>query len=103
VNRKWEKNLSMFQDEMAEYDIPAFIDAILAKTGYDRISYVGHSQGCTVLFAALLRHPELADKVEMFFALAPVIYIAHTNSPILKSKFFFFLSFSFGSIENLLF
>lgn len=41
-------------------------------------------QGCTVMFAALLRRPELADKIEMFFALAPVIYIAHTNSPILK-------------------
>lgn len=30
--------------EMGKYDLPANIDYILAKTGYDQLHYVGHSQ-----------------------------------------------------------
>jgi pimeloyl-ACP methyl ester carboxylesterase len=32
-------------DELARFDIPAMVDLVRAKTGYDKISFVGHSQG----------------------------------------------------------
>ena len=41
-----------FQD-MAERDIPAFFTAIRGMSGVDKITYVGHSQGTSQMFAAL--------------------------------------------------
>jgi hypothetical protein len=31
--------------QMAEYDLPAAITTVLAKTGASSLSYIGHSQG----------------------------------------------------------
>ena len=38
---------NFYQRDMAEKDLPAFIDFILEKTGVETISYVGHSEGTT--------------------------------------------------------
>ncbi|NXS48958.1 LIPM Lipase, partial [Balaeniceps rex] len=73
--------------EMAMYDLPAMIDFVLLKTGQKQIYYVGHSQGCTVAFIAFSSMPELAQKIKMFFALAPPVIIKHARSPILKMSF----------------
>jgi pimeloyl-ACP methyl ester carboxylesterase len=70
-------------DEMAAYDLPAFVDFILGFTGYSQLSYVGHSQGTTQMFAALVTQPEFAKKILNFIALAPVAYVANTSSKIL--------------------
>jgi len=32
-------------EEMGTYDTPAVIDYILDQTGYDKINYIGHSEG----------------------------------------------------------
>ncbi|KAL4239771.1 hypothetical protein ACF0H5_000574 [Mactra antiquata] len=69
-------------DEMADIDIPNTIDYILKQSGQTKISYVGHSQGTEVLFAALSENEELADKVELFIALAPAVYMGHLKSPV---------------------
>lgn len=34
-------------EEMGIYDLPAEIDFILEKTGQEKLSYIGHSQGTT--------------------------------------------------------
>uniref|UniRef100_A0A8C0BSU8 AB hydrolase-1 domain-containing protein n=1 Tax=Buteo japonicus TaxID=224669 RepID=A0A8C0BSU8_9AVES len=65
--------------EMAMYDLPAMIDFVLQKTGQKQIYYVGYSQGCTVAFIAFSSMPELAQKIQMFFALAPVVIIKHAR------------------------
>ncbi|XP_010205417.2 lipase member M [Colius striatus] len=70
--------------EMAMYDLPAMIDFILQKTGLKQIYYIGHSQGCTIAFIAFSSMPELAQKIKMFFALAPVVTIKHARSPAVK-------------------
>lgn len=49
--------------EMAELDMPAIIDAILSRTGFKNLHYVGHSRGTTVMFALLASQPEYNDKV----------------------------------------
>ncbi|XP_034864443.1 lysosomal acid lipase/cholesteryl ester hydrolase isoform X1 [Mirounga leonina] len=71
-------------DEMANYDLPASINFILNKTGQEQVYYVGHSQGTTIGFIAFSRIPELAKKVKMFFALAPVASVSFSTSPLCK-------------------
>nr|XP_055179194.1 lipase member K isoform X3 [Nyctereutes procyonoides] len=71
-------------DEMANYDLPATINFILEKTGQERLYYVGHSQGTTIAFIAFSTNPELAKRIKIFFALAPVITVKYTQSPLKK-------------------
>ncbi|XP_057592417.1 lysosomal acid lipase/cholesteryl ester hydrolase isoform X4 [Hippopotamus amphibius kiboko] len=71
-------------DEMANYDLPASINFILNKTGQAQVYYVGHSQGTTIGFIAFSRIPELAKKIKMFFALAPVVLADFATSPLIK-------------------
>ncbi|XP_058910558.1 lysosomal acid lipase/cholesteryl ester hydrolase [Kogia breviceps] len=71
-------------DEMAHYDLPASINFILNKTGQEQVYYVGHSQGTTIGFIAFSRIPELAKKIKMFFALAPVASAKFATSPLVK-------------------
>uniref|UniRef100_A0A8U7MXJ7 Uncharacterized protein n=1 Tax=Corvus moneduloides TaxID=1196302 RepID=A0A8U7MXJ7_CORMO len=73
--------------EMAMYDLPAAIDFVLQKTGQKQLHYVGYSQGCTIAFIAFSSMPELAQKVKMFFALAPVVTAKHARSPLMKLLF----------------
>lgn len=59
--------------EMGLYDLPATIDYILAKTGWDKIAYIGHSMGTTQMFVGLAEMPEyFNDKIAIFIALSPV-------------------------------
>jgi pimeloyl-ACP methyl ester carboxylesterase len=77
-------------DEMAAYDVPAFINYVTEFTGVKRVSYIGHSQGTTQMLAAgtitdkstLVK--EALDKVDLFVALAPVCYISHLKSKELR-------------------
>ncbi|NXG66835.1 LIPM Lipase, partial [Hemiprocne comata] len=73
--------------EMAMYDLPAMINFVLQKTGQKQIYYVGYSQGCTIGFIAFSSMPELAQKIKLFFALAPVLTIKHARSPFMKLPF----------------
>ncbi|CAG86181.2 DEHA2C09812p [Debaryomyces hansenii CBS767] len=63
--------------ELAYYDLPCIIDNVLAhKPQHDKLSIIGHSQGCTQTFL-MLKNGNLADyhkKVEIFFQLAPAIF-----------------------------
>uniref|UniRef100_A0A8C2IZQ3 Lipase n=1 Tax=Cyprinus carpio TaxID=7962 RepID=A0A8C2IZQ3_CYPCA len=71
-------------DELAKKDLPAVINFITKTTGQEQIFYVGHSQGTTIAFIAFSTMPELASKIKMFFALAPVATVGFTKSPMTK-------------------
>ncbi|NXI48200.1 LIPM Lipase, partial [Galbula dea] len=86
--------------EMAIYDLPAVIDFVLQKTGQKQIYYIGHSQGCTIAFIAFSSMPELAQKIKLFFALAPVVTVKHARSPIMKISFL--LDRQFKTVQLLL-
>lgn len=61
---------------MAKYDEPAMIDYVLNLTGQQTLSYVGHSQGTTLMFTALAEgFGDLGKKLNLFVALAPVVYL----------------------------
>ncbi|KAL3207488.1 hypothetical protein MRX96_039652 [Rhipicephalus microplus] len=68
-------------DEMISYDLPAMLDFVLNATGQQKLFYVGHSQGCLVLFGLLAERPEYNDKIELFAAMAPVTTVTYMRSP----------------------
>jgi pimeloyl-ACP methyl ester carboxylesterase len=70
-------------DDMAIYDLPANIDYILDYTNNEKITYIGHSQG-TIQFFAANCVKNLADKIERFVGLGPVMFVNHVESPIVK-------------------
>ncbi|XP_029465681.1 lysosomal acid lipase/cholesteryl ester hydrolase-like [Rhinatrema bivittatum] len=71
-------------DEMAKQDLPAMINFIVQQTGQEQIYYVGHSQGTTLAFIAFSSLPQLAKRIKMFFALAPVATVKFAKSPLVK-------------------
>ncbi|XP_037352452.1 lipase member J isoform X3 [Talpa occidentalis] len=74
-------------DEMAKYDLPAFIDFIINRTGQKEIFYVGHSQGTTIAFITFSTMPKIAERIKIFFALAPVFSIKYLKSPLVKMAY----------------
>ena len=72
-------------DEMAKYDLPATIDYIQTITGQDQLVYIGHSQGTLIAFAAFSNNAELAKKISLFMALAPIYTIGNIKVPYLKA------------------
>ncbi|KAK7805869.1 hypothetical protein U0070_009644 [Myodes glareolus] len=67
-------------DQMIKYDLPATIDFILQKTGQKQLYYVGHSQGTIIAFGAFSSNPQLAQKIKIYFALAPVCTARYITS-----------------------
>ena len=72
-------------DHMA-LDLSAEVDYVLNYTNEQTLAYVGHSQGTMQAFAALSgeRGAELAGKINLFVALAPVAFLEHMSSPLLR-------------------
>jgi len=70
-------------DEMAYFDIPATITYVSSKTGGKKLSWVAHSQGCAISFAAFAK-PGYSALIERFMALAPVTYLKTQSSPLMK-------------------
>ena len=72
---------------MAQYDVPANIKYVLKTTSKDTLSYVGHSQGTSQMFAALAdkkTRDYVNSKVNVFIALAPIVYLANQQSTFLN-------------------
>ncbi|XP_070636544.1 lipase member J isoform X2 [Bos indicus] len=74
-------------DEMAKYDLPASIDFIVKQTQQQQIFYVGHSQGTTIAFITFSTIPKIAERIKVFFALAPVFSIKYSKSPLIKMAY----------------
>ena len=67
---------------MGEFDVPANIKTILQVSGMPKLTYIGHSQGTSQMFAALADpavSPKVAPYVDAFHALAPVVYLSNTK------------------------
>ncbi|OXU26046.1 hypothetical protein TSAR_000454 [Trichomalopsis sarcophagae] len=69
-----ESYWSFSYHEIALYDISAFIDAILDKTGAPNLTYFGYSMGTTLSYALLSTFPEYNDKINMVYSAAPVVF-----------------------------
>ena len=71
-------------DDMGNYDVPSNIDYILKHTNYKKVFYIGHSQGTTQFFVSSDVVPDLADKIQGFIGLGPVMYVGNMYSPYLR-------------------
>ncbi|XP_009913796.2 lipase member M [Haliaeetus albicilla] len=88
-------NLSVDQEEfwdfsfheMAVYDLPAMVGFILRQTGQEKLFYIGHAQGNSLGFIAFSSMPQLAEKIKLFFVLAPLYTFHHAKGPVLKIAF----------------
>ncbi|XP_015266042.1 PREDICTED: lipase member M-like [Gekko japonicus] len=87
--------------EMAIYDLPAFTDFILQKTGQEQFYFVAHSEGSTIALFAFSVLPQLASKVKMLFALGPSYTLQYSIAPLLQLLRLpdIFLKFIFGTKE----
>src|SRR3990167_309419 len=92
---KWHSNEKLPKEQfwdfsfqqMGRYDIPAMIKLILKETGKPKLSYIGHSQGTAQMFAALSMPETTAfvnKSVDIFLALAPVVYLANHDNALLN-------------------
>jgi pimeloyl-ACP methyl ester carboxylesterase len=75
-------------DEQVAFDMPAVYDYVLkGEPANATLVYVGHSQGTTQMFGALTR-PDVSKLIQprtsAYVALAPVAYIGHQESALLK-------------------
>ncbi|TDL29009.1 alpha/beta-hydrolase [Rickenella mellea] len=62
--------------ELAMYDLPAMIEYVCDVTGYDKIAFIGHSQGNGLAFLSLSQgmRPDIGDRLSCFIALAPAVF-----------------------------
>ncbi|XP_037903760.1 lipase 1-like [Hermetia illucens] len=67
--------------EIGINDLPATIDYILGHTGFEKLHYIGHSQGTTSFFVMASERPEYNDKIISMQALAPVASFIDIKSP----------------------
>lgn len=76
--RFWDYNIR----ELAIYDLPALVDHVRKQTGYDKIAFIGHSQGNGTMFISLSKDmvPELGEKLTYFGALAPAVFAGPLTS-----------------------
>lgn len=72
------------------YDLPASIDYILEQTNRSQLAYVGFSQGTTLFFIMTSVRPEYNAKIRQMVAMAPVVYITHSQHTFLNilSKYY---------------
>ncbi|VEN59465.1 unnamed protein product [Callosobruchus maculatus] len=82
-----DKNMTFWDfswHEIGLVDLPAMIDYILDQTGTDGLYYAGHSQGTTVFYVMAAEMPEYNQKIKAHVSLAPVAYLSHVTSPVIK-------------------
>jgi pimeloyl-ACP methyl ester carboxylesterase len=70
-------------DDFIEDDLPSVISFILNTTKQSKLFYIGHSQGTMMGFGGYA-DPNLASKIRLFVALAPVAYVANIEASLLK-------------------
>jgi len=66
-------------DEIAAYDVPAKISYILEQTKQSQLSYIGHSEGTLIGFTEFSSNNATASQVNLFIALAPVVYLTNVG------------------------
>ncbi|KAL9693311.1 hypothetical protein quinque_012596 [Culex quinquefasciatus] len=59
--------------EMGQYDLPAIIDLVLNATNFNKLFYVGHSQGVTEYFVMASVRPEYNNKIALMTGLSPAV------------------------------
>lgn len=67
--------------EMGFYDLPSSIDYILNETKFEKLNYIGFSQGTISFFVMASLRPEYNDKIIEANLLAPVTSLKGIRNP----------------------
>lgn len=71
--------------ESGLYDLPAFIDTVLQRSGSDQLLYVGHSMGTTVYYVMCSLRPRYNQLIHTAVHLSPIAFGLGKNlSPLLS-------------------
>jgi pimeloyl-ACP methyl ester carboxylesterase len=71
--------------EMAVYDLPAMVNYIKEKSGFDKVDYICHSQGGLIYFIMYtMNQTFIEENFNHFFALGTVISIFTSKSSLIK-------------------
>jgi len=65
-------------------DLPSQINYVLQQTGVEKLTYIGHSEGTIQAFAGFIHNTTLAERVNLYVALAPVAYVQYVESIVIK-------------------
>jgi len=69
-------------DELARYDLPAMLSAVLEETSEGDLMFVGHGLGSTAAMAMPYYNTAISDKIRLANFMAPMAYISNMKSPI---------------------
>lgn len=79
--RKRKEYWAFSWHEIGYYDLPASIDYILKLTKFEKLNYIGHSQGSISFFVMGSMRPEYNDKIIEANFLAPVASLKGLQNP----------------------
>ena len=78
--------------QMGMYDAPAQLGYVVKTTGQIQLTYIGHSQGTSQMFAALSDSKTqqwMNQHVKHFVALAPICYMTNFDQTLIKDIAYF--------------
>lgn len=85
VDTDLKKYFDFSFSELGEYDQIGLWEYVMKVTGAEKISYIGHSQGTTQMFATLCdNHDFFKNKLKIFIAIAPVVSVINMDSKFLQ-------------------
>ena len=72
--------------EFGEFDLPASVDFVREKTGNKKVTYVGHSQGTTLLFYAMAKKNReyFETRFNLFVLMAPIMNLKHQSDSLIS-------------------
>jgi predicted alpha/beta hydrolase len=86
LNQWGQRYWRFSMDELALIDLPAQIDYVLKTTHAKKLAFVGHSQGCTLIYMLLAEKQEYNDKISVAVHVGPVGFIEYIRAPFLKAQ-----------------
>jgi lysosomal acid lipase/cholesteryl ester hydrolase len=72
-------------DDFIAYDLPTSIEYVLKVTKSEKLSYIGFSQGTAQGFGCFASKVDLAEKINLFVALAPTTTVRGFNHRIVNA------------------
>lgn len=70
---------------MGLYDLPAFVDFILHRTGFMKMTLLGHSFSNAITMIMTSLRPEYNEKINLFVGMAPFVFASHLRQgPLLE-------------------
>jgi len=72
--------------EMGIYDVPAFMDKITQVSRWNRMYYVGLSEGTSQFFVMSSLNATYTNRIILSALLAPVAYLGNATSPVAQIK-----------------